>query len=86
VTKEIDVLALPARELDAGLKVSQDSLLDADQLRVVNAVPLFVTMTDCEEVAVLPCTAEKLRVEVGIERTAGFATVRDMGDEEALLP
>jgi hypothetical protein len=83
--KERDVLALPARELDAGLKVSQDSLLDADQLREVNAVPLFVTTTAWDKVVVLPCTAEKLRREVGTERTATFATVTEMEELAELL-
>src|ERR1022692_1210931 len=64
------VLAPPARELDAGLKVSHGCVLDADQLRVALVVPPLVIMTDCDEVDVLPCTAEKVRAEVGTERTA----------------
>jgi hypothetical protein len=47
-------------------------VLDADQLRVVLAIPVFFTTTDCEEVAVLPWAAEKLSVEVATERNAWF--------------
>ena len=65
-----DVLAPPASELDAGENVSHAWVLVADQLRLVPAPPAFFTTTDCEEVAVLPWAAEKLRVEVGTERTA----------------
>jgi hypothetical protein len=60
-------------------------VLVADQLRVVKAVPLFLTTTDCEEVAVLPCAAEKLRVEVGTERTARFWTFTVVEAVEVLL-
>jgi hypothetical protein len=83
--KEMLVVALPESEPDAGLNVSQDSLLDADQLRVVLVAPAFFTTTDCEEVAALPCAAEKLSVEVGTERTAWFATVTVIEVEVAVL-
>jgi hypothetical protein len=79
------VLAPPASELDAGLNVSHGWVLIADQLRVVLAVPVFFTTTDCEEVAVLPCAAEKLSVEVGTERTAWFKTVTVIEVEVAVL-
>ena len=64
------VLTPPASELDAGLNVSHDWVDDADQLSNVLVVPSFATTTDCEEGTVLPCTAEKSRVEVGTERMA----------------
>src|ERR1700722_14760349 len=63
------VLATPASELDSGLNVSHVCVLEADQLRVVLAAAEFVIMIDCEEVAVLPCAAEKFKeVEVATER------------------
>ena len=83
--KETVVLAPPVIELEDLLNISQGCVLDADQLRVVKAVPLFVMTMDCDEVAVLPCAAEKVRVEVGTERTAWFATVTVMGEELAVL-
>lgn len=64
------VVALPESDPDVRENVSHVWVLDADQLRVVLVAPAFLTTTDCDEVAVLPCTAEKLRVEVGTERTA----------------
>jgi hypothetical protein len=45
-------------------------VLDADQLRVLEAAPVLVMTMDCGVVEVLPCAAEKVRVEVGTERTA----------------
>jgi hypothetical protein len=83
--KEMLVVALPAREPDVRENVSHVWVLDADQLRVVLVAPAFFTTTDCVEVAVLPCTAEKLRVEVGTERTAWFATVTVIEVEVAVL-
>ena len=71
--KETLVLAAPATELDAGLKVSHawDEL--ADQLSVLLAGPVFVMTTGCDEVAALPYEAEKLSgVEVVTERVAWF--------------
>ena len=79
------VVALPAREPDVGENVSHVWVLDADQLRVVLVAPAFVMTTDCVEVAVLPCTAEKLRVEVGTERTAWFDTVTVIEVDVAVL-
>jgi hypothetical protein len=66
------VLAPPASELEAGLKVSQGWVLVADQLSVLLAGPAFVTTTGRDDVAVLPYDAEKLSVEVGTERIAWF--------------
>jgi hypothetical protein len=79
------VVAPPEREPDAELKVSHVWVLEADQLRVVLVAPPFCTMTDCDEVAVLPCAAKKLRVEVATERTAWFATVTVTEVEVAVL-
>ena len=71
--KETVVLVLPASELDAGLNVSHDCVLDADQLRVLLAGPVFATTTDWDDVAVLPWATEKLSdVEVVTERIAWF--------------
>ena len=68
-TKRTFVLEPPASELEAGVKVSHDWVLDADQFKVELATPLFSTVSDCDEVAVLPCKAVKLKeVEVAIER------------------
>jgi len=70
------VLAPPLSELDAGLNVSHDWVLVADQLSVVLAIPAFVITTGWEEVAVLPCTAVKLsELEVATERIGGDALV-----------
>jgi hypothetical protein len=76
----------PAREPEEGLKVSQGWVLVADQLRVVNAVPLFVITRDWDEIVDTPEMREKVRVEVGTERTAWFETVTVIGEEKALLP
>jgi hypothetical protein len=85
-TKDTLVVALPTREPDIGLNVSHDGcVLDADQLRVVPAPPMFFTTTDCVEVAVLPCAAGKLSVEVETERTAWFDTVTVIEVEVAVL-
>jgi hypothetical protein len=43
--KERDVLAFPAREPDVGENVSHVWVLDADQLRVVPALPALLTIT-----------------------------------------
>ena len=83
--KETLEVAFPASEPDTGLNASHGCVLDADQLRVVLVAPAFVTTTDWEEVAVLPCTTEKLSVEVGTERTAWFATVTVIEVEVAVL-
>jgi hypothetical protein len=69
--KDTDVLAFDARELDAGEKVSHDWVELADQASVLDAGPVFVTTTGCDEVAVEPCAAEKAsEVEVVTERVA----------------
>jgi hypothetical protein len=85
-TNAREVVAPPFAELDAGEKVSHDCVELADQLRTVEVPAVFAMTTDCDEVAVLPWTAEKVRVEVGTESVAGFATVREMGEEEAVFP
>lgn len=80
------VLAPPAREPDAGLNVSHDWVLDADQLRVVLVAPMFCTRSDCDDVAVLPFGAEKLSVEVGTESTACDAVVNVWSLDITSLP
>jgi hypothetical protein len=81
------VLAPPARGPDEGLNVSHVCVLDADQLRVVPTTPEFVMTTGCEEVAVLPCAAVKLKdVEVVTERIGTFATVTLIDVDVAVLP
>jgi hypothetical protein len=56
-TKATDVVAADASEPDAGLKVSQDCVLVADQLSVVPSGPVFPTDTLWLEVAVAPTDA-----------------------------
>ena len=77
--------APPAREPKEGAKVSQGCELVADQLRVVNAVPVFVIAVLWEEVAMPRETSEKEREEVGTERTAAFATVTVIEVEVAVF-
>ena len=85
-TKETDVLAPPEREPDAGLKLSHAWVELADQLRVLEATPVFAMTTDWEIGAVLPWAAVKLSdVEVVTERNAWFCTVTMTGDEVATL-
>ena len=80
------VLAPPARELYALLKVSQDWVLDADQSRVLGVPAVFAITTGWDEVAVLPWAAVKLsEVEVVTERIAGFETVTVIEVEVAVL-
>ena len=84
--KEIVALFPPASELEAGLKVSHAWAEAADQLSVLEAVPVFAMATDWDWGAVLPCAAVKLRdVEVVTERNAWFCTVTMTGDEVATL-
>ena len=81
------MLAPPARELDAGLNVSHDCVLDADQLSVVDDAPPFITLTSWLEVAVFPCITEKFNeVDVVTERTAGDAVIKVWSEEVAVPP
>ena len=69
--KETVVLAPPASELAAGVKVSHAWVEVTDQLSVLEATPGFAITTDWEMGAVLPWAAVKLRdVEVVTERKA----------------
>ena len=69
--KEMLVVALPAREPEVGLKVSQDWVEEAEKERELLGVPAFLTVIDWEEVMTFPLVPEKLKeVEVVIARMA----------------